>query len=202
MPSGRADAPDPSIDRGSTRDVRAQARSTGTGGTLAPISRFWRVSVATAGLAILGVAQVVDTNDWFPLGSLSQYGAAKDPNGSVVSFHVEALTTTGERIPVRLTPNGVGVGRSEVESQVARIRADPSVLQGIVDAHAGLHPSQPAFVQVYLMREQRQLRDGRAVGEPTVREVVAWPDSKNEVVPADRQARSPLPAPGATALAP
>lgn len=143
-------------------------------GTVTRFGRGWRLAVVATGLVVLGYAQFADTNDLFPLGSLSQYGAAKDPNGQVVSFYVDADTTTGERVKVDLTPNGVGVGRAEIESQVAAIRADPGKLQGVADARAGLHPDRPAFTTVYLMRSQRQLRDGRAVGEPTITTVTSW----------------------------
>ncbi len=141
---------------------------------LPTISRTWRLLVVVVGLVILGAAQLVDTNDWFPLGSLSQYGAAKDPNGSVVTFYLDADTTAGTRVRVDLSPDGVGVGRSEIESQVSRIRADPSLLQGIAHAQAEMHPHAPQFTVLYLMRSQSRLHDGKAVGEPTVTTSTRW----------------------------
>lgn len=134
----------------------------------------WRIVVVIAGLLVLGYGQVADTNDIFPLGSLSQYGAAKDPNGTVTTFYLEADTADGERVTVPLTPRGVGVGRAEIESQVRRIRADPSLLQAIADAHAGMHPDQARYVAVHLMYSRSQLRDGRAVGRPAIVSDTSW----------------------------
>ena len=141
---------------------------------LSPVGRFWRVVVVLVGLAILSYGQIADTNDIFPLGSLSQYGMGRDPNGSVTSFHVEADDAAGRRVRVPLNSRGVGVGRADIESQIARIRQDPSLLQGLADAWAGLHPDEPRYTTLYLMRSTRKLRDGKAVGDAEVTEVTSW----------------------------
>lgn len=141
---------------------------------LGTFARLWRLSAIVVGLCILGYGQLADTNDIFPLGSLSQYGKARDPNGTVTTFYLEADTTAGTRVRVPLDPRGVGVGRSEIESQVGRIRADHSLLQAIADAQAGLHPDRPQYRTVYLMISTRQLKDGKAVGEPKITQNVEW----------------------------
>lgn len=134
----------------------------------------WRLAVLILGLLVLSYGQVADTNDLFPFGSLSQYGTPRDPNGTVVAFHVEADTDAGTRVRVPLNARGVGVGRAEVEGQVNRIRHDPALLQSLADAHAQLRPAQPRYTTVYLVRSERQLKDGRQVGHAKVTDDVVW----------------------------
>lgn len=137
-------------------------------------ARTWRLAVAGAGLAVLASAQLVDTNDWFPLGSLSQYASAHDPAGTVRSVHLDAVDSTGATVPVPLNPTGVGVGRAEIEGQLGRILADPALLQSIFDAHAALHPDEPAYVEILVVRSTRQLQGGRPVGDAVLDTLTTW----------------------------
>ena len=45
----------------------------------------WRLTAVIAALGLLVAAQLIDTDDYFPLGSLSQYGAPKDLDGTVLA---------------------------------------------------------------------------------------------------------------------
>lgn len=134
----------------------------------------WRLVAVVLALTVLTVGQVTDDNDLFPLGSLSQYATARDPNGTVASAYVLADTTAGTTVKVPLTPTGVGVGRAEIENQLPRIVAEPRLLQALADAHAGLHPDEPRYTRLVLYRTVSQLRDGRATGEVTETELTRW----------------------------
>ena len=157
-------------------------KGTGTVGlvsppTTRPLSRAGLLArgVATvAALAVLGWGQWRDTNDLFPLGSLSQYATARDMNGTVRSVYLQADTDGAARVGVPLDQREVGVGRAEVEGQVSRIIEDPSLLQGLAEAHARMHPDRPPLRVLHLMRSERRLADGVAVGEPVVRELATW----------------------------
>jgi len=155
--------------------------STGGGAVLrlGPLGIAWRLSAVAVALVLLGIGQVTDDNDLFPFGSLSQYATARDPNGTVRSVYLLADTTdtdaaTGEQVRVPLDPRGVGVGRAEIENQLDRILAEPSLLQAIADAHAGLHPQEPRYRVLYLMRDTSQLQDGRPSGERSTTELTRW----------------------------
>lgn len=142
-------------------------------GRLGTAARTWRLVVAGAALVVLIVAQVVpaswkDTNDWFPLGSLSQYAFAGDPDGTVKSAQVVGTTAAGDEVTVWLDQMGVGVGHAEIEAQLGRIVADPSLLTGIARAYAWRYPHRDPFVELRLQQTTTQLRDGRPTGEPTV----------------------------------
>lgn len=170
---------------------RGKARLGGQGaGTVARVSQGTRtlsrtgtlvrgVATVTA-LAVLGVGQWRDTNDLFPFGSLSQYATARDMNGTVRSVFLQADTagTDGgagdERVRVPLDQHVVGVGRAEIEGQLSRIVADPSLLQGLAQAYAAMHPERPPLRRLHLMRSERRLRDGVVVGSPVVEQLATW----------------------------
>lgn len=137
-------------------------------------ARTWRLVAVAAALGILATAQVVDTNDWFPFGSLSQYATARDLNGSVSSISIEAVDASGATLRVPLNQTGVGIGRAEIEGQLGRILDDPALLQSVADAHAALHPDEPAYRELTVVRTTRDLADGRPVGDPTRKELVTW----------------------------
>ena len=136
--------------------------------------RLARLVALAAALAVLAAGQVLDTNDWFPLGSLSQYATARDMDGTVLSVYLEADTVDGRRIGVPLDAREVGVGRAEIEGQLSRIVDDPSLLQALADARAELRPGRPPMRTLHLMRSERQLRDGVEVGSPSVEELATW----------------------------
>lgn len=146
----------------------------GTVDRLGPLALSWRLTAAALALGLLVVGQLTDDNDLFPFGSLSQYATARDPNGSVRSVYVLADTTSGERVRVPLNPTGVGVGRAEIENQLGRVLADPSLLEALADAHAGLHPDEPRYTELLLMRDTRRLVDGRPADGVATEELTRW----------------------------
>jgi hypothetical protein len=128
-------------------------------------ARRRRLAATAAALAALAYGTLWGTDDHFPFGPLTQFAFAADPNGTVADLYVEADTTAGTRVRVLLTPDGVGLGRAEVEGQLDDVRRDPSWLQGIADAQARLHPEQPRYTHVYVRIRHVQLRRGVPVGE-------------------------------------
>ncbi|ACQ79081.1 conserved hypothetical protein [Beutenbergia cavernae DSM 12333] len=141
---------------------------------LRPAGIAWRLAVTALVLVVLVVGQVRDTNDLFPFGSLSQYATARDMNGTVRSVYLSAEFADGTTDQIALNQNVVGVGRAEIEGQLDRIISDPSLLQGLADAHAALRPSDPQPTHLYLRRSIRQLEDGLVVGEPEIETLTEW----------------------------
>lgn len=134
----------------------------------------WRLIVVALCLIVLTVAQLTDTDDFFPLSRLSQYAFAPGPDGVVKSTYITADTTDGEQVRVPLNATGVGIGRAEVEGQLARIIDDPSLLQAIANAWAQLHPDQPQYERLYLKRDIYQLVDGKPTGGRETLELAVW----------------------------
>ena len=137
-------------------------------------SVMWRLVVVAASLIVLAFAQLTDTDDYFPLSRLSQYAYAPGSEGVVKSTHVQADTVEGERVRVPLNATGVGIGRAEVEGQLNRIIDDPSLLQAIANAWANLHPDEPRYQRLFLLRDFYQLVDGRPSGQRETVELARW----------------------------
>ncbi|MEW1958893.1 hypothetical protein [Kineococcus sp. NPDC059986] len=148
--------------------------STTAPGDLSPRSVAWRVAALGAGVAVLLGGQLADTNDWFPLGSLSQYATPRPADGSVVSTSLEGTTVDGRTVPVPLSPAAVGLSRAELEGQGQRIIADPALLGDIARSRAALHPGADRLRQLRLVRSEQQMRDARLVGPTEVRVLATW----------------------------
>lgn len=142
--------------------------------TLPRRSVAWRLAAVAASLAVLVAAALIDTDDYFPLGRLSQYASAHERDGTVKSTYMLADSAAGRGITVPLGATGVGVGRAEIEGQLGRIMEDPSLLQGIANAWAELHPEQPPYTHLYLMRDIYHLVDGTPTGRPETVELARW----------------------------
>ncbi|HEU4541103.1 MAG TPA: hypothetical protein VFR23_08240 [Jiangellaceae bacterium] len=141
---------------------------------LSATSVAWRLIVVVVCLVVLIFAQLTDTDDFFPLSRLSQYAYAPGHDGIVKSTYILADTTEGEQVRVPLNSEGVGIGRAEVEGQLSRIIDDPSLLQAIANAWAELHPDQPQYEALYLMRDFYELADGKPSGNRETVELAYW----------------------------
>ncbi len=140
---------------------------------LGTAARGWRIGIAGAALVVLLVAQLVpttwkNTNDWFPLGSLSQYAFAANPNGVVRSAFIIGTTADGHDVKVWLDQMGIGVGHAEIEGQLQRVVDDPELLAGVARAYAWRYPHRPALATLTLKRSTKRLHDGRPAGEESV----------------------------------
>jgi hypothetical protein len=133
-----------------------------------------RLAATAAVLSVLAVGQLTDSNDLFPFGALSQYATPRDMDGTVRSTFLLVETINGDERRLPITPSDVGVSRAEVESQVSRIRSDPSLLQPLANAYEKLRPDADRFAVMHLMRETFQLVDGVRQGEPETEELARW----------------------------
>ena len=134
----------------------------------------WRLAISAVAIAALGWGTVWGSDDHFPFGPLVQFAFYTNPDGYIDSHYIEADTTAGTRIPVRLSSEGVGIPRAEIEGQLARIMADPSILQTIAVAQRANHPEEPQFVTLYLMRDRTILTDGVPADEPITELIATW----------------------------
>lgn len=142
---------------------------------LSKVSIGWRIVVPGIAFVILTCGQFLNTNDFFPLGSLTQYATAKDLNGTVNSTCIEAQFP-GEDEPRRLGFNAatVGIERGDVESQLDRVIAHPELLQSMADSFIRLHPDESKPETMILCRTTTQLQNGLAVGEPEQTTLAKW----------------------------
>ena len=177
--SGVTDAPGTADASGaSAASAKAVAAKARTGKSPKPMSRIgmgWRIGATAIALVILTAGQFLNTNDFFPLGSLTQYATAKDLNGEVNSTCI-AAQFPGEDEPTKLAFNidTVGIERGDVESQLPRVIANPELLQTLADSYIRLHPGQPEPERMILCRTPTQLKNGRSVGEPVTKVLAEW----------------------------
>ena len=142
---------------------------------LSKVSVAWRIVIPAVAFVILTCGQFLNTNDFFPLGSLTQYATAKDLNGTVNSTCIEAQFPDEEE-PRRLGFNAatVGIERGDVESQLDRVIAHPELMQSMADSYARLHPNEPKPETMILCRTTTQLQNGLAIGEPEQTTLATW----------------------------
>jgi hypothetical protein len=144
-----------------------------TEGRLSRAGLAWRAAVTVGALAVLVWGSGWGTDDAFPAGPMVQYAFYVNPNGTISSNYIEADTTAGARIRVRLSSEGVGIPRGEIEGQLSRIIAHPSLLQAIADAQQRRHPGEPQFVRLYLMTDVTTLHN-RIPGKITTKTLATW----------------------------
>lgn len=122
--------------------------------------------------ALLLAGTFVGQDDDFPFGPFRMYSTRDDPNGTVVSTRVEAVDRLGRLRTV--DERSTGLRRAEVEGQVSRFRADPSLLAALSRAHDQLQPGDPAFVEVRVVERRYLLHDSRPSGQQTETVVARW----------------------------
>ena len=135
--------------------------------------RAWRLAATAAVLLALAYGTIWGADRHFPFGPMVQFAFSVDPNGQIRSVYIEADTTTGVRVQVPLTSEGVGIPRAEIEGQLPAIERDPSLLQAIALAQRRRHPDQPQFRRLYLMVDIIQLHDRRPGGRE-VNQLAVW----------------------------
>jgi hypothetical protein len=116
---------------------------------------------------------VAGSEDMFPAGPMTQYAFYVDPNGEVISTVVEADTTAGTHVRVRLSEGGTGIRRASIEGRLPKILEDPSLLRAVAVGQQRLHPDKPQFVRLYVVNEVTPLVDGR-VGDVERRVLVTY----------------------------
>jgi hypothetical protein len=122
----------------------------------------WRLGALGTGVALTVYGGVAGTDDLWPFAPQTQFAFYVSPEGQIRSAYVDAVTVDGDQVRVPLNARGVGIARAEIEGQLSRIVADPSLLQNIAVAQRRLHPDQPQYARLILREEVTTLRNGRA----------------------------------------
>jgi hypothetical protein len=130
--------------------------------------------LATGGaLAVLCYGSIAGGERLFPAGPMTQYAFYVDPDGEVISTNLEADTTAGTHVTVRLSPEGVGIKRASIEGQLTDILRDPSRLRAVAVGQRRLHPHDPQFTRIYVVQDIVPLHHG-SVGAHRRKVVAMW----------------------------
>jgi hypothetical protein len=150
--------------------------STSTAGApvvrLGPGARRRRLVATGAVAAVLLAGTAVGSDDWFPLGPFRMYTNPARDHGIVRIVRVETVDRSGAT--VRVKPDDVGLRHAELEAQMHRFRADPTLLGAVAEAYASRRPERPALVEVRLQEEIRQVVDRVVLDEVQRRTAATW----------------------------
>jgi hypothetical protein len=134
-----------------------------------------RVRVLAA--LFLVVAVTVGTfwgqDDHFPVGPFRMYSVANKTNGAIRVPALEATTASGTDLELNF--EDTGLRRAEVEGQMDRFLADPSLLRHLATGYERLHDSEE-LVEIRLVEDINYLRDGKTYRTER-RPLVSWTDS-------------------------
>lgn len=128
---------------------------------VSPRGRRARLTVSAVAVTLLVLSALLGSDDHFPFTPMRMYSSRPDPDGVVLSSHFEAVTEEGRH--VRVLDRHTGMRRAEMEGQLDRFVADPSLLRHVAEAHRRRHPEQPRYVEVWVVQRRHQLRDSRVV---------------------------------------
>lgn len=123
--------------------------------------------LAVAGLLLLGTLRGSD--DAFPFGPFRMYAAADDPNGTVLSTSLVAVTEQGRTVGV--TSGDIGLRRAEYEGQLGRLR--PAVLGELAAVHSRRRPRAPRYRALRVVQTAYRLHDG-VPGPRSERVLSSW----------------------------
>jgi hypothetical protein len=128
------------------------------------------VVTLVAGVLVLA-GSVWGSDDDFPFGPFRMYAGRNDPNGDVVSSYMRAVLPGGKVI--RVDERGTGLRRAELEAEIDGFLHYPSSLARIAQAHAQLHPDEPPYVEVQVVRLDQHLHHA-ALAQQTTTVVADW----------------------------
>ena len=120
-------------------------------------------TLVVAALTLAGTAFADDTV--FPFAPFRMFSTADDPNAPVLVLRTDGVDTTGAQIV--LDERNAGVRRAEVEAQIDRFKADPSLLESVRAAYAERNPGRPPLVEVDVVEVQYHLRHAQPTGVVT-----------------------------------
>lgn len=135
--------------------------TTPSGDALSPPARVTRLIVTVLGTVLLLAGSLWGSDDNFPFGPFSMFAGVNRLDDPAPDTRVEATDRGGATIT--LTERNTGVRRAEIEGQIARFRADPTLLRAVAQAYQQRNPAAPELVTVTVVIRWYEL----AGGEPT-----------------------------------
>jgi hypothetical protein len=133
----------------------------------------WRIAVTLVGIGLLLNGSLRMSDDVWPFGPLSQYAFSPAPDSTIVITRVEAELADGRRVDLPLRVETSGIGRAEVEARIPQIKANPSLLRGVVEGWQSRHPEEPPVRTAWLVQDVTTLVDGRK-GPTKLVELAVW----------------------------
>jgi hypothetical protein len=139
---------------------------------LSPRGRVTRVAVTLVVVVLTFAGTIAGNDNHFPFAPFQMFSIADDPNQPIMVLRTDGIDVTGARI--ELDERNAGVRRAEIEAQIDRFKADPSLLRSVQDAYAARNPGRPPLVEVDIVEVQHHLRNARPTGVITEVVLARW----------------------------
>jgi hypothetical protein len=131
-------------------------------GQLSEAGRRTRAVAAAGIIGALLVGGFFGDDDHFPFGPMRMYSTTNEVDGPISSIHLEGTTVTGEILKIKI--NALGLRPAELDGQIPRFRADPSLMQHVLETYEERNPQAEELTSMRLVRGIHQLEDRREVG--------------------------------------
>jgi branched-subunit amino acid aminotransferase/4-amino-4-deoxychorismate lyase len=141
-----------------------------------PLGRRVRIAITLAVGVLLVWGALWGQDDAFPFGPFRMYSTADKLNAPVSDTRFEIVDATGATVP--LTEVNTGIRRAEIEGQLGRFKADPTLLRVIADAYETRNPSAPKPVTVRIVIREWQLSGGLKTGQYTDDMFATWDEPR------------------------
>ena len=144
------------------------------GGTLSSTSRTVRIAAAVAVFGVLTVGAFFADDDDFPFGPFRMYATSGAPTGEVAVVALQARVGDGNWTLVRPSPESVGMNVAEFEGQLYRFEDDPGLLSAVAESRARLHPDEPEWTGLRIVRQATVVVDRVPTGEVNETVLAEW----------------------------
>lgn len=153
-------------------DVRRTTRPASGVLPLSAAARRRRLGAATLTLTLLVAGSAWGHDDAFPFGPFRMYATKQRLDGATSWYAMEGVTADGTVVDI--PTQRLGLRRAELEGQMDRFRADPALVELLVETYERRQPDAEPLVEVRILKHLQPVRGGSPSGERTKRIVIAW----------------------------
>ncbi len=143
-------------------------------GELSVAGRSSRLIAAAVVFGLLTVGAFVGLDDHFPFGPFRMYATSSQATGEVAVVALQMKTEGGDWTLVRPSPGTVGMNVAEFEGQLPRFEEDPDLLAAVAASRAALHPDEPEWTDLRIVRQATVVVDKVPTGEVVETVLAEW----------------------------
>jgi len=148
--------------------------STADATRLSAAARRWRLVAAAVVFGLLLAGAFVGSDDDFPFGPFRMYATSSQSTGQVAVVALEVKTEGSDWTLVRPSPESVGMNVAEFEGQLPRFEGDPTLLGAVAASRAALHPDEPPWTDLRIVRQATVVVDKVPTGEVVETVLAEW----------------------------
>jgi hypothetical protein len=123
---------------------------------------------------LLVVGAFVGSDDDFPFGPFRMYATSSQATGQVAVVALQVKTDGSDWTLVRPSPESVGMNVAEFEGQLPRFEDDPDLLGAVAASRSALHPDEPAWTDLRIVRQATVVVDKVPTGEVVETVLAEW----------------------------